>query len=81
MNELSQPQIVRHVCPVHGLRLQAPPSTDVQCHCGQRCSVDVAAWVAEQRDQRPDEDIEQLAREAGVPAAQARGALAEPSGV
>jgi NACalpha-BTF3-like transcription factor len=30
---------------------------------------------------RPDEDIEQVAREAGVPAAQAPAALAEPSGV
>jgi hypothetical protein len=74
MNELSQPQIVRHVCSVHGLRLQAPPSMTIECHCGQRCSVDVGAWVATQLAQRPDEDIEQLARQAGVPPHQARAA-------
>jgi endogenous inhibitor of DNA gyrase (YacG/DUF329 family) len=72
MNELSQPQVVRHVCPEHGARLHAPPSMVIECFCGKRCEVDVEAWVATQLDQRPGEDIEALAREAGVPAAQAR---------
>jgi hypothetical protein len=75
VNELSQPQIVSHNCPEHGQRLQAPPTMGVQCRCGRQCEIDVAGWVATQRDQRPDEDIGQLARKVGVPATQARAAL------
>lgn len=50
---------------------------NVQCFCGKRCDIDVAGWVATQVAHYPGDDIEQLAREAGVPAAQARAALAE----
>jgi endogenous inhibitor of DNA gyrase (YacG/DUF329 family) len=75
MNELSQPQIVRHVCPEQGERFHAPPSMVIECFCGKRCEVDVEAWVATQLDQRPGEDIEALAREAGVPPHRARAAL------
>jgi endogenous inhibitor of DNA gyrase (YacG/DUF329 family) len=77
MNELSTPQIVRHVCPEHGERLQAPPSMTIECFCGKRCSVDVQDWVATQLDQRPDEPIEDLAAEAGISPVQARRAAAE----
>ena len=74
-NEPSTPAIVRHVCSVHGLRLQAPPSMVIECFCGKRCEVDVKAWVATQLDQRPGEDIESLAVEAGIPPHRARAAL------
>jgi hypothetical protein len=77
MNELSQPQIVGHLCPEHGLRLQAPPSMTIECHCGRRCEVDVEAWVATQLGQRPDEDVEELAAQAGVDVAEARRVRAE----
>jgi hypothetical protein len=74
-NELSQPQIVVHNCPEHGPQISAPSSYDATCRCGKRCEVDVDAWVATQRDQRPDEDVEQLARESGLIASTVRAAL------
>jgi len=75
MNELSQPQIVVHSCAVHGPQIQAPPSYHATCRCGRQCTIDVDAWVATQRDQRPDEDVEQLARETGLNASTVRAAL------
>jgi hypothetical protein len=75
MNELSQPQIVSHVCSEHGLQLQAPTTMSVQCRCGRKCEVDVDGWVATQVAQRPDEDIERLAAQAGVLPHRARAAL------
>jgi hypothetical protein len=44
-------------------------------NCGKRCEIDVQDWVATQLDQRPDESIEGLAREAGVDVVQARRLL------
>jgi hypothetical protein len=74
-NELSTPQLVSHVCPEHGEQLQAPPSMVIDCVCGKRCEIDVAGWVPTQVAQRPGDDIEQLAREAGVPPHRVRVAL------
>ena len=73
MNELSQPQMVNHVCAVHGLQLQAPPSMNVTCRCGLQCEVDVQDWVATQRDHYTDEDIGELAKQAGLPVAELLG--------
>jgi hypothetical protein len=44
----------------------------IECFDGKRCEVDVEAWVRTQLDQRPGEDIEALARKAGVPPHRAR---------
>jgi len=74
-NELSTPQIVVHTCTVHGPQISAPPSYSATCRCGKRCEIDVEGWVATQRDQRPDEDVEQLARETGLIASTVRAAL------
>jgi hypothetical protein len=75
VNEPSQPQIVNFLCSEHGQQLQAPPTMTVTCRCGRQCDVDVAAWVETQLDHRPGEDIEALAREAGLPPHRARAAL------
>jgi hypothetical protein len=74
-NELSQPQLVVWRCSVHGPQLQAPPSYHAMCRCGRQCTIDVADWVATQLAQRPGEDVEALARQAGVSPHQARAAL------
>jgi len=73
-NELSTPQIVVHTCTVHGPQISAPPSYSATCRCGKRCEIDVEGWVAVTRAHYPGEDIEELAVEAGVPAAQAKAA-------
>lgn len=71
-NGMSKPAIVRHACAVHGERLLAPAGMCVTCQCGRPCTVDVDAWVADILVQYPDEDIEELAAQAGIPAAQVR---------
>jgi endogenous inhibitor of DNA gyrase (YacG/DUF329 family) len=76
-NTLSEPQLVSHVCPEHGERLVAPVSMTIECFCGKRCDIDVADWVATAREHYPSEDIVELAKQVGIPAAQARAALAE----
>jgi hypothetical protein len=65
-NSLSLPQCVSFVCGVHGQRIIAPVGTTHWCKCGRLCEIDVAAWVAEQQHQRPDEDIRALAGVAGI---------------
>jgi hypothetical protein len=62
-------------CAVHGPQIQAPPSYHATCRCGRPCTVDVEDWVRTQRDQRPDENIEKLAVQAGIPPAKATAAL------
>jgi hypothetical protein len=76
-NELSTPQIVVHNCPEHGPQIQAPLLYHATCRCEKRCEVDVGAWVAEVAAHYPGQDIVELAKVAGVPAAQARAALEE----
>ena len=67
--------LVSHVCDEHGPRLVAPVGMTIECFCGKRCDVDVAGWVATQLAQRPGADIGELARQAGIPAAEARTAV------
>jgi hypothetical protein len=75
-NSVGKPVLVNHNCPEHGPRLVAAASMSVQSRCGRQCEVDLDDWVATQRDHYPDEDLDELARQAGFPA-QARGSLAE----
>jgi hypothetical protein len=66
-NAMSRPVSVRHVCEEHGERLIGPVSLQPQCTCGRPTRIDAAAWVAEVSDLYPNESLESLAAEAGVP--------------
>ncbi len=69
--------MVDHVCSTCGPRLQAPLSMSIVCRCGRATEVDVSNWIATARDHYPDDDPVELARQVGIPAAQARAALDE----